>query len=325
MSRVSYFLAITSLTLIIGPSTLPGYAAPKEYPNKPITMVIQFSAGGGTDVATRGLAKEMQTLLGQPVIVESRPGASGIVAGDYVAKAKPDGYTIGALTTTATDPELYSAFRKSPYTSKDLKPVDRYIVFSYALVSKQNAPWKNLQELIQYAKNNPNKVKWGHLGIGHHYHMCGVAFSEMNKLTMIPVPFKGGADVVTALLGGHIDIGFASTVAVKDLVESRKLVMLAVEHPQRVPYMPEYPTFKELGQDLGVTQHYLGLFVPKDTPEDVVKKIDDTVKKAVETPSLKDFAFKMCFDLYYGSASDLMGDMQKDREVIGAILKKYKE
>lgn len=296
-------------------------ATGKEYPSRPITIIVQYPTGGGVDVTSRALAHEIQGYLGQPVLVESRPGAAGIIAGDYVAKAKPDGHIIGVLTDTAITPEVYEHFRKAPYTSQDLRPVARFFVMPYALVSKKDAPWRNLPEFIKFAKDNPNKIRWGHMGVGQTYYFPYTALSKKNKLEMIPVPFKGGADFVTAILGGHVDVGIVSLTSAKGHVLAGKMKMLAVHHPTRVSCLPDMPTFKEQGYDLGLLPFYAGLFVPKATPEDVTKIIHDAVKRAVETPSLKSFATQMCVELYYGSASDLLSDIKEDGEVIGGLLK----
>jgi tripartite-type tricarboxylate transporter receptor subunit TctC len=318
LHHFSFIGPILILVIILGLSKAP--AEEKGYPNKPITIVIEYPVGGGSDVACRALANEMQSYLGQPVLVESKPGASGIIAGNYVAKAKPDGYIISAFTSTACDPDLYSRFRKASYSTQDLKPIVRYLAFPYALFSNKNVPWKNLQELVKYVKDNPNRVRWGHLGVGHRYHLLGVALSKANKLEMIPVPFKGASDVVVAVLGGHIEVGIGSVASVSGQVQAGRIMILGIQHPTRVSYMREIPTFKELGYDLGLAPYYVGLFAPKGTPEEVVNKIHDSVKWAIETPSLKDFANKAGFELYYGSASDLISEMKKDREVIGGLI-----
>lgn len=327
MKRMASHFNSIGIVLILVVILLFSNAAAEEkgYPNKPITIVIEYPVGGGSDIACRALSNEIQKYLGQPVLVESRSGASGIIAGNYVAKAKPDGYIISAFTSTAYDPNLYTQFRKASYTTEDLKPIVRYLAFPYGIFSNKNAPWKDLPEFIKYVKDNPNKVRWGHLGIGHRYHLLGVALSKTNNLKMIAVPFKGASEVVVAALGGHIDIGFGSTASVKGHVQSGKMVVLAIQHPKRVAFMPETPTFKELGYDPGLAPYLVGFFAPKGTPDEVVNKIHDAVRRAIETPSLQDFANKAGYELYFGSATDLVNDMKKDQEVIGGLLKDIKE
>jgi tripartite-type tricarboxylate transporter receptor subunit TctC len=322
MKRSARLFSILGIVLLLAFINSAGVRAQeKDYPNRPITIIVPFTAGGGVDVSYRALANEIQKPLGQPVLVECKPGAGGIVGGDFVAKAKPDGYTLGAFGSTSCDPELYAHFRKASYTSQDLRPVVRYFVMSHALVTRTNMPWNNLKEFMKYVKDNPNKVRWGHPGIVHPYHILGVMLSKKYQLEMVPVPFKGAADIIIALLGGHIESGIASVASAKPHVESGKMIVLAVQNPNRVAYMPDAPTFADLGFDLGLAPYYNGLFVPKGTPDGIVKKLHDTVKRTIESQTMKDFAYRTGIDLYYGDANDLINDMKKDREVIGSLLK----
>lgn len=322
MKRAIHSIGMIGIVLLIAfLSFSMGNAQEKEYPNRPITIIVPFTAGGGVDVSYRALANELQKYLGQPVLVECKPGAGGIVGGDFVAKAKPDGYTLGGFGSTSCDPEIYTHFRKASYTSQDLRPVVRYFVMSHALVTRTNMRWNNLKEFMKYVKDNPNKVRWGHPGIVHPYHILGVILSKKYQLEMIPVPFKGAADIIISLLGGHIEAGIASVASAKPHVESGKMIILAVQNPSRVAYMPDAPTFADLGFDLGLAPYYNGLFVPKGTPDGIVKKLHDTVKRAVETQTIKDFAYRTGIDIYYGDANDLVNDMKKDREVLGGLLK----
>lgn len=291
--------------------------AQDRYPSKPVTIVNPLPVGGGVDIALRGLAKEMQTVMGQPVLVESRPGAGGTIAGEYVARAKPDGYVMGLLQSTQAIPEVYAAFQKPPYTSADLRPVVRYMSLVFALPSRTGAPWKDLNEFIKYVQSNPTKVRWGRTtGLGHPLHLLAYSLFKKNSLKVIEVPFKGAGDAITALLGGHIDVGFGiSVTAIQGHVQAGKMTILALHNPQRLAAMPDIPTFRELGFDPGVVPVYNTIFVPKATPDDVVKKIHDAVKAAMETPALKEYARKNLFELYYGSEKDILEELKRDRDV----------
>jgi tripartite-type tricarboxylate transporter receptor subunit TctC len=312
MSKMIHCFALMMI-LALGFSTASG----QGYPNKPVTIVNPLPGGGGVDIALRGLAKEMQTILGQPVLVESRTGAGGLIAGEYVAKAKPDGYTIGCLQSTQAIPEVFAALRKPPYTSEDYRFVVRYMCLPYALVSRAGAPWKSLKEFVKYVQDNPNKVKYGHtIGVGHPLQLLSYSLFKKNQLKVIEVPFKGAADAIVALLGGHIDVGFGiSVTSIQGHVQAGKLTILALHSAKSVPSLPDIPTFKEMGFDPGVVPIYNVFVVPKGTPEEAVKKIHDTVKAAMETPALKDFAEKNVFELYYGSEKDILEELKRDREV----------
>ncbi|MBL8670970.1 MAG: tripartite tricarboxylate transporter substrate binding protein [Alphaproteobacteria bacterium] len=296
--------------------------AQESFPSKPVTLLNPLPAGGGVDTAMRGLAKEMAAILGQPVLVESRPGAGGTIAGEFLAKAKPDGYLMGLLQSTQAIPEIYAEFQKPPYSSAEISPVVRYMSLVYAMPSRAGAPWKSFSEMIAYAKANPNKVRWGRtVGLGHPLHLVSYSLMKKAGIQVIEVPFKGAADAITALLGGHIDVAFGvSTTAIAGHVAAGRMMALAIHNPARLPEMPDVPTFKEQGIDPGVPPVYNTFFVPKGTPPAAVKVLHDAVKKAIETPALKEFAAKNGILLYYGSEADVAQELKQDREVSSALV-----
>lgn len=297
------------------------------FPDRPITLVCPLPAGGGVDIAMRGLAQEMQTILGQPVLVESRAGAGGTIAGNYIAQAKPDGYTVGLFQSTQAIPEVYSEFQKPPYTSEQICPVARYMSLVFGLPSRAGAPWKTMNELIAYIKANPGKVKWGRtIGIGHPLQLLTYSLLKKQDLKVIEVPFKGAADAITSLLGGHIDVAFGvSVTATAGHVKADRLSVLAIHNPTRLKGMPDVPTFTELGLDPGVMPIYNTFFVPKGTPDAVVAKLRDAIKKAIETPTLIEYAKKNDYELYYGSEEDVATELKKDREVTSALIEAMKK
>jgi tripartite-type tricarboxylate transporter receptor subunit TctC len=312
---VMVFILVITLVLVRAP-----LAAEKGYPSKPITIINPYPPGGGVDVAARGIAKEMQSILGQPVLVESKAGAEGQIGGQYVRNAKPDGYTIGFFNDQSFIPEVFTPFREASYTSKDLKPVVRCIVLPYGLASNVAMPWNNLNEFIKYTQGNPNKFRVGAAGIGGAYTILYFYFAKKNTLETIFVPFKGSGEVAPAMLGGHIDLGMVSIPSVAPFIKTGKMKMLAVHYPMRMQDLPEIPTFEEQGYLPGFPYNATGFFVPNGTPEEIVRKIDDVVKKATQSASLKTYAREQGFDLYYGSASDLMKDLMKEREIMGPLV-----
>lgn len=293
-----------------------------QFPDRPITLINPLPAGGGVDIAMRGLAKEMQTILGHPVLVESRAGAGGTIAGTYVAQAKPDGYVVGLFQSTQAIPEVYAAFQKPPYTSDQIRPVGRYMSLIYGLPSRAGAPWKTMSELVQYIKANPGKVRWGRtIGIGHPLHLLTYSLLKKQDLKVIEVPFKGAADAITALLGGHIDVAFGvSVTATEGHVNAGRLSVLAIHNATRIKSMPDVPTFAEQGLDPGVVPVYNTFFVPKDTPDPVVAKLHAAMKQAIETPAMIEYAQKNGFELYYGSENDVRDELKRDRDVTNALI-----
>lgn len=316
------FIALGLLSGTLISSATASTQAQGQFPDRPVTLICPLPAGGGVDIAMRGLAQEMQTILGQPVLVESRAGASGTIAGSYVAQAKPDGYVVGLFQSPQAIPEVYSDFLKPPYTSEQIRPVARYMSLVFGMPSRPDAPWKTIGELVEYIKANPGKVRWGHtIGVGHPLHLLTYSLLKKHDLKVIEVPFKGAADAITALLGGHIDVAFgASVTATAGHAAAGRLSILAIHNPARLQSMPDVPTFTEQGLDPGVMPVYNTFFVPKGTPDAVVAKLHDAIKKAIETPTLIEYARKNGFELYYGSESDVQTELKRDREVTASLI-----
>jgi tripartite-type tricarboxylate transporter receptor subunit TctC len=306
-------LWIVAAQLVISGSAL----AQERFPSRPITLLNPLAVGGGVDIAMRGLAAEMQPLLGQTVVVLSRPGAGGLIAGQALARAKPDGYTMGLLQSTQAIPEAYDAVQKAPYTSDELRPVVRFMKLVFALPSRADAPWKTFPEFVSYVRANPNKVRWGRtVGLGHPLHLLSYSLLAKNNLQVIDVPFKGAGEAIIALLGGHVDVAFGvSVTSIETQVRAGKMSILALHNAERLKAFPDAPTFAEQGVDPGVPPIYNTFFVPKGTPDDVVKRLHDAVKAAMETPAMREHAQRNQYELYYGSEADILDELRRDRAV----------
>lgn len=297
-------------------------AAGQAYPTRPVTIVNPLSSGGGADAFLRALAREMQPLMGQPVLVESRPGAGGLIAGEHIARSRPDGYTIGDLQSTQVIPEVFAAFRKPPYGTEDLRFVVRVFYLPSALVSRAGAPWKSMKEFVRYVQDNPDKVSFAQTaGEGHPLHLLARSIFRKNSMRAVEVPFKGAGDAITALLGGHVDAGYPLSIAgVQGHVQAGKMSILAVDSAQRMALLPEVPTLKELGFDPDLAPNYHVFTVPRGTPEPVVKRIHDTVKAALETAAIREFARKNVVELYYGSERDAVEEIERNRKEIAPLV-----
>ncbi len=302
--------------------TFGAVMAQEKFPQKPVTLVIQFPPGGGADITGRAIASVIEKYLTQPMTVVNKPGGAGLVAGDFLVKSKPDGYTIASLVSTGCDPELFGYFRKAGYKYEDMVPVIRVAFDPYGLIVKSGTPWKTLREFIDHVKANPKKVTWGHQGLGHSYHLRGTALSQENGLEMNDVAFGGSAAEVMAVLGGKIDSAIVSIAGSRSFLEEGSLRMLAVQHPTRLTYLPNIPTFAEQGFDVGFPLHYGAFFAPKGTPQDRVKILHDAVKKTLEDGVFTEMMKKGGSDILYGSAQDLQKDVDATRRVYGAIFRK---
>jgi tripartite-type tricarboxylate transporter receptor subunit TctC len=256
------------------------HAAGSDYPNKPISIVIGVPPGGSTDMAARVLAQFMEKQLKQPVVIVNKPGAAGTIGGYAVVSAKPDGYTLGYFPGSGSIPEIYSYFYAAPYSSNDLRPVCRVHVPVITIAVKADAPWNNLKELVEHARKNPG-MKFGHIGKSTLQYVVMATISRAENLRMIDVPFDGDSTMVPALLGGHIPVGTPVLYVIKSLLDGKKLKVLAVCLQKRAPSAPDIPTVAEAGYKLAYVP-FFGLYAPRKTPDEIVKKLDDVVRKIAE-------------------------------------------
>jgi len=258
----------------------PLAAFAQAFPAKPVTLLITFPAGGPTDVAGRALAEATSKYLGQPVVVENRPGATGTLGAAALVNAKPDGYTVSMVPITVLrlphmENVAYDAMKDIQY----LMGVSGYV---FAVIVRADSPYKTMAELVAGAKANAGKISYGSHGIGGSVHLAMEELSTAQNVKFNHIPFKGSADMLTAMLGGHLDVAVDSTGAVPH-VAAGKARVLAVLTEKRVPVWPDVPTLTELGYGIVSTSPY-GIGVPAATPPAVVRILHDAFKKGLEDP-----------------------------------------
>ena len=258
----------------------------KKFPEKPITMIVGFPAGGGSDLLARSLEKVSIKHLGQPLMIVNKPGGSGTIGLNELVRSNPDGYVLSITTPEAIVMPLYGQ-AKYQYVSA-LDPIAQISNASIAMVIQADTPWQNVDELIQYAKQHPGELKFGHSGIGSVTHIIGERFIREADINIQQVPFRGGPEVVIALLGKHIQIGFVPIMAIKEQVLSGALRILAVASERRIsdPKMDQIPTFKEQGLDIAFNYRY-GIAAPKDLPPEVKTKLSEGFKSMILDPDFK--------------------------------------
>jgi tripartite-type tricarboxylate transporter receptor subunit TctC len=266
------------------------FAAPAHaaFPDKPVKIVVPFAPGGGTDLIARTMGITMGQELGQPVIIDNKPGAGTIIGTDAVAKAPPDGYTIVMATVAhVVNPSIQS---KLPYNyEKAFAPVMLVGVSPNVLVVRAESPLKSVKDLIDAAKANPGKLSFASQGAGTSAHLAGELFKNLTKTNITHIPYRGAGPAITDLLGGQVDVMFATAAAVGTFIESGKLRPLAVSTATRsvTPSLAKGPTVAESGVPGYVADSWYGLYVPAGTPQDVIAKLNAAARKAVQTDSFR--------------------------------------
>ncbi len=251
-----------------------------DYPERPITLVVPYEAGGGNDVIARLVAAKMSTALGKPVVVENRGGAGSTIGTRYVAKAKPDGYTILIATSAlAINPSLYPDAGYDP--KKDFAPVGLIATSANLVLVRQSLPAHSMAELIALAKKDPGKLNFASTGTGTSTHLAAELFAAMADVKITAIPYKGVAPAVTDLLGEHVDLMFCPSASVVGLVREQKLRALAVTGAKRSPLFPDLPTVAETGLPGYAAELHYGIVAPAGTPPPVIAKLNAALNGAL--------------------------------------------
>lgn len=300
----------------LGFFAVPAPAA-SDFPKKPVTVICPWTAGGGTDVLLRALAKEAEKHLGQTITVVNQTGGAGAVGHNAIRAATPDGYTVGMITF-----ELNSLPPQGlvPFTYKDFDPLMRINVDPAALTVKKDAPYNTLKEFVDYAKAHPSDITIGNSAPGSVWHIGAGLMAEKTGINVKHVPFDGAQPAVTALVGGHIKAVSVSVPEVRGQVQAGNLKILGVMDSQRDELFPNVPTFKEQG--VNVTFYtWRGLGLPKGVPADVKAKLADAFKKAYDSKEFKDFAAKASLNLSYQNSADFSKFLEQNYNDVSAVMK----
>jgi len=266
-------------------TALAASAAVAAFPDKPVKLIVPFAPGGGTDAIARALGIGMSQALGQPVVIDNKPGAGTIIGSDAVAKSAPDGYSVLVSTFAhAVNPSLMA---KLPYdTQKAFAPVVLLARGPNVLVVRADSPFKSVAEVVAAARANPGKLTYASQGNGTSAHLAGEMFTNLAKVQMTHIPYKGAGPALTDLLGGQVDMMFATAAAASSQVAGGKLRAIGVTTPRRAPALKEVPAIAETVPGYAVESWY-GLFVPAATPVDVIGKLNAAAKKASESAEFR--------------------------------------
>ena len=307
MNKKIFGLALAALL------ALAGSAGAQNYPSRQITMVIPFAAGGPTDVLGRVMAQRMGEILGQQVIIENVGGAGGMTGSKRVADAKPDGYTI-LVGTVGTHAQGQTLYKKPLYNAvTDFAPVALIAEVPIVIIARPDFPANNLKDFVAYAKANQAKMQYGSAGAGSATHLgCVVADSAMGT-KIVHVPYKGTGPAMQDLIGGRIDFLCEIVSTAKPQVDGGKVKAIAMMTKTRSPVLPNVPTGAEQGMQNFEAYTWNAIFAPKDTPADIVKKLNDAAVQAMNTPAVK--------DRLTGLGANIVPDNQRTPAYLGTFVK----
>jgi tripartite-type tricarboxylate transporter receptor subunit TctC len=279
-------------------------AAAQGFPSKPIRLIVPYPPGGTTDIVARPIAKGLQDALGQPVVIENKPGAGGNIGMDFVAKADPDGHTlaVSSVSTLAIGASLY---KKLPYdVLRDLAPVTRVAAVPNVLAVHPSVPAHSVKELVAYAKAHPGSLRFGSAGSGTTVHLAGELFKSMARIDIEHIPYKGAAPAMIDLLGGRVQLMFDFLSSAMPHIKAHQLNALAVTGPKRSPLLPEVPTVSEAGLPGYEVYAAFGVLATARTPPAVIDRLQAEIVKLIGTPAMK--------EILASQGADAIGDTPQE-------------
>jgi tripartite-type tricarboxylate transporter receptor subunit TctC len=306
--------------IMVAALALAAGSAFAQYPSKPITTVVGFAPGGGTDTVSRIIAKTLGDQLGHQVLTDNRAGAGGNIATDFVVRAPADGYTlylanVGAI---AVNPHLLP-LQYDPL--KDLAPITMAVIFPNLVVVQPDVPANTLAEFIKLARDNPGKYTYGSSGIGGAGHLAGELLKMMAKVDITHVPFKGGGPAMQAMLGGQIHSYFATPVAAGPHVKAGKVKALATTGPKRDPFMSDVPTVAESGYAGYQATNWYGYYAPVKTPKDILDRLNKEIVKALNSTEVKELLAKQGLEAAPGTPDELARFSKSEWDTWGKVVK----
>ncbi|MFL6565175.1 MAG: Bug family tripartite tricarboxylate transporter substrate binding protein [Burkholderiales bacterium] len=296
-----------SLCLLLAPLT----ASAQSFPSKPIRVVIPFVAGGSSDIVGRAIGSKLQEFLGQPAVVENKPGANGAIAAEFVAKSDADGHTIlvGSIGVFSINSALFKDLRYNPL--RDFAPITLAVTTPNVLITKPALAANSMKELVDYAKKNPGKLSYCSSGTGSSDHLTAELLNQVAGISAVHVPYKGGAACQTDIMGGQVDISFQNLGAVTNYIRGNRMKALAVTAKARNPQLPNVPTTAEGGYPDLVVTSWQAVAAPAKTPREIVAKLNDAAVKALRAPEVRERMGQIGFEVV-GSTPDEFGRFMKE-------------
>jgi tripartite-type tricarboxylate transporter receptor subunit TctC len=301
---------VTTLLLLVASAS----AGAQSFPAKPIRVIIPFVAGGSSDITGRAIASKFQELLGQPGIVENRPGANGAIAAEFVAKAEPDGYTIlvGSIGVFSINAALFKDLRYHPV--RDFAPITLAVTTPNVLVTKPDLAAISMKELVDFAKKNPGRLSYCSSGTGSSDHLTAELLKQMSASFAVHVPYRGGAACQTDLMGSQVDFSFQNLGAVTNYIRGGRMKALAVTAKMRHPQLPNVPTVAEAGlPDLVVTS-WQAAAAPAKTPREVLTRLHEASVRALRSADMRERMNQIGFDVVASTPEEFGKFMQEEVE-----------
>jgi tripartite-type tricarboxylate transporter receptor subunit TctC len=297
-------------------------AQAQAWPAKPIRIVIPFVAGGSSDIVGRAIGAKFQELLGQPAVVENRPGANGAIAAEFVAKSDPDGYTIlvGSIGVFSINAALFKDLRYNPV--RDFAPITLAVTTPNVLITKPELKANSLKELVAFAKQNPGKLSYCSSGTGSSDHLTAELLKQMSGTDSVHVPYKGGAACQTDIMGNQVDFSFQNLGAVTNYIKGGRMKALAVTAGKRHPQLPEVPAAGEAGFPELVVTSWQAAAAPAKTPREIVAKLNEATVKALRAPDVSERMKQIGFDVVAGTPEEFGKFMKAEVDRWSAVVQR---
>jgi tripartite-type tricarboxylate transporter receptor subunit TctC len=320
MRRISAVLVAVRL-LALGAPLAAAPVIGQEYPYKSVRMVTELAAGTGGDVFLRRLLPPISAALGQPLIVDNRAGAGGVVAAELVVRAAPDGYTVLAASQNALVMGRFLSKANTLDVFRDLAPVTQLWKATTLVLAGPGVPVRSIADLIAYARSNPARVSYGTSGLGTSHHFTGEELQQLTGVRMVHVPYKGGVGSMQAAMTGEVDIAIGFGATALPIVRAGKLTVLAVVEGRPFGGMPDVPALVEVIPGFEPPPSWLGVFVPAALPPRLVNRLNADVVKALQAPGLRAKALEEGLDLVGNSPAEFTALLKRQTELIARLAK----
>jgi tripartite-type tricarboxylate transporter receptor subunit TctC len=312
---------LLGLAVLVGVFVNPGWTQEEKYPTRQIECIVNFPPGGPLDTSIRIIQPHLQAALGVPVVLTTKGGAAGALGTDFVAKAKPDGYTILA----SANAPLTIAPNVNPqitYKYTDFAHICTYTADPGVICGKAGAPWKNLEELVEYAKKNPGKLNYGTPGMGTVAYFAMEIFKLSYGLDIVPVHFQGTGPVKNAILGGHVDLSASGFGSLGPLIKAGNIIPLVTTATQRIADFPNVPTMAEKGFPDASLNIWFGLWVPIKCPKNVVEKLSQAMEKVMKDPAVQKQIEQAAMMVDYRDGKATFQLVEQEFAAVGKVVKK---